>query len=31
LLYGAAVGYPSNAKVNTFKAERLPVEDIKLT
>jgi nitroreductase len=31
LLYGVALGHPSKAKVNTFQAERLPVEDIKLT
>lgn len=31
LLYGVALGYPSDAKVNTFQAERLPVSEIKLT
>lgn len=31
LLYGVALGHPSKAKVNTFQAERLPVEEIKLT
>jgi nitroreductase len=31
LLYGVALGYPSDAKVNAFRAERLPVSDIKLT
>ncbi len=31
LLYGVALGHPSNAKVNTFQAERLPVGEIKLT
>ena len=31
LLYGVALGHPSDAKVNTFQAERLPVSEIKLT
>ena len=31
LLYGVAVGYPSDAPVNSFQAERLPISDIKLT
>lgn len=30
LLCGIAVGYPSDHKVNSFEAERLPIEDIKL-
>ena len=30
LLCGIAIGYPSDASVNTFQAERLPVSDIKL-
>jgi nitroreductase len=30
LLCGIAVGYPSDAKVNGFRAERLPIEEIKL-
>ncbi len=31
LLYGVAVGYPSDAPVNSFKAERLPISEIKLS
>ena len=31
LLYGVALGYPSDAMVNTFQAERLPVSEIKLS
>lgn len=31
LLYGVALGYPSDAAVNGFKAERLKPSDIKLT
>ena len=30
LLCGIALGYPSDHKVNSFEAERLPIEDIKL-
>jgi nitroreductase len=30
LLCGIAVGYPSDDKVNGFRAERLPIEEIKL-
>jgi nitroreductase len=30
LLCGIALGYPSDHSVNSFKAERLPIEDIKL-
>jgi nitroreductase len=30
LLCGIAIGYPSDDKVNGFKAERLPIEEIKL-
>ena len=30
LLCGIAVGYPSDHKVNSFEAERLPIDDIKL-
>lgn len=30
LLCGIAIGYPSDAEVNRFQAERLPVSDIKL-
>lgn len=30
LLCGIAVGYPSDNKVNEFRAERLPIEEIKL-
>ncbi|MEY3587254.1 MAG: hypothetical protein RJB32_550 [Actinomycetota bacterium] len=30
LLCGIALGYPSDDKVNTFKADRLPIEKIKL-
>ncbi|MDA2985567.1 MAG: nitroreductase [Actinomycetota bacterium] len=30
LLCGIALGYPSDHKVNSFQAERLPIEDIKL-
>jgi nitroreductase len=28
LLYGIALGYPSDHKVNSFRAERLPISDI---
>ena len=31
LLYGVALGYPSDAEVNSFRAERLPVSEIKLS
>ncbi len=30
LLCGIALGYPSDHKVNSFKADRLPISDIKL-
>jgi nitroreductase len=30
LLCGIAIGYPSDHKVNSFEAERLPIQDIKL-
>ena len=30
LLCGIAIGYPSDDKVNTFQAERLPISEIKL-
>jgi nitroreductase len=30
LLCGIALGYPSDHKVNGFKADRLPISDIKL-
>jgi nitroreductase len=30
LLCGIALGYPSSHKVNSFKAERLPIDNIKL-
>ena len=30
LLCGIAIGYPTDHKVNSFEAERLPIEDIKL-
>jgi hypothetical protein len=30
LLCGIAVGHPSDALVNTFKADRLPVEQMKV-
>lgn len=30
LLCGIAVGHPSDAAINTFKAERLPIEEIKV-
>jgi hypothetical protein len=28
MLFGIAVGYPSKAKVNGFKAERISIEEI---
>jgi nitroreductase len=31
LLYGVALGYPSDAEVNSFRAERLPASEIKLS
>ena len=31
LLYGVAVGYPSDAKVNTFQADRIDPSEIKLS
>lgn len=30
LLCGIAIGYPSDDKVNTFQAERISIEEIKL-
>ena len=30
LLYGIALGYPSDHSVNSFKAERIDIENIKL-
>jgi hypothetical protein len=30
LVYGIAVGYPDDAEVNTFKAHRIGVEEIKI-
>ena len=30
LLCGIAIGYPSDHEVNSFQAERLPIQDIKL-
>lgn len=30
LMYGIAIGYPSEAEVNSFQAERLNIEEIKL-
>jgi nitroreductase len=28
MIYGIAIGYPSKSKVNSFKAERISIEEI---